>query len=150
MYMISTSSDALFIDSNVLIYASVPESPLYTIAKEAMATRKHDGVELWVSRQILREYLSHLSRPQTFTRPIPMRVLTAEIRAIQQAYRIAEDGPDVTERLLKLLERVAVGGKQVHDANIVATMQIYGIRQLLTHNTSHFDRFSKIITVVPL
>jgi hypothetical protein len=38
----------------------------------------------------------------------------------------------------------------VHDANIVATMQVYGIRQLLTHNADDFTRFSAFITVVPL
>jgi hypothetical protein len=29
-------------------------------------------------------------------------------------------------------------------------MQVYGIRQLLTHNTSDFVRFSSFITIVPL
>jgi len=35
-------------------------------------------------------------------------------------------------------------------ANIVATMQVYRIRQLLTHNVDDFTRFSAFITVVPL
>jgi predicted nucleic acid-binding protein len=39
---------------------------------------------------------------------------------------------------------------EVHDANIVATMQVYGVRHLLTHNTADFARFSHLITVVPL
>jgi predicted nucleic acid-binding protein len=54
------------------------------------------------------------------------------------------------EKLLALSGQVNIGGKQVHDANIVATMQVYGIRRLLTHNTSDFVRFSAFITVVPL
>jgi predicted nucleic acid-binding protein len=54
------------------------------------------------------------------------------------------------EKLLALSGQVNIGGKQVHDANIVATMQVYGIRQLLTHNTSDFVRFSSFITRVPL
>ncbi len=37
-----------------------------------------------------------------------------------------------------------------HDANIGATMQVYGIRHLLTHNTADFARFAHLITVVPL
>jgi hypothetical protein len=61
-----------------------------------------------------------------------------------------DEGPVVTERLLALLAAVSVGGAQVHDANIVATMQVYGIRQLLTHNVDDFTRFSAFITVVPL
>jgi predicted nucleic acid-binding protein len=48
------------------------------------------------------------------------------------------------------MEQVTIGGKQVHDANIVATMQVYGIDQLLTHNVTDFDRFTEFITVLPL
>ena len=56
----------------------------------------------------------------------------------------------VTKRLLSLLAAVSVGGVQVHDANIVATMHVYGIRQLLTHNVDDFTCFSAFITVEPL
>ena len=48
------------------------------------------------------------------------------------------------------MEEIPSGGKQVHDANIVATMLIYGIPQILTHNTADFARFSELITVLPL
>jgi predicted nucleic acid-binding protein len=53
-------------------------------------------------------------------------------------------------RLLSLLGEVATAGKQVHDANIIATMQVHGIRRLLTNNEAHFTRFSHLIAVVPL
>jgi len=43
-----------------------------------------------------------------------------------------------------------VGGKQVHDANIVATMQANGGVRLLTDNTADFARFEPIFTLVPL
>ncbi|WP_315790024.1 hypothetical protein [Fischerella sp. JS2] len=56
----------------------------------------------------------------------------------------------MTQRLLILMEEVAIGGKQVHDANIVATILVYGIPQLLTHNTDDFARFSELICVLPL
>ena len=49
-----------------------------------------------------------------------------------------------------LARTVAVAGKQVHDANIVAAMQVYGIRHLLTNNGDDFARFAQFITVVPL
>ncbi|BAY37984.1 hypothetical protein NIES2111_23270 [Nostoc sp. NIES-2111] len=56
----------------------------------------------------------------------------------------------VTERLLTLMAEIPSGAKQVHDANIVATMLVYGIPKLLTHNTTDFARFSELITVLPL
>ena len=40
-----------------------------------------------------------------------------------------------------------IGGKKIHDANIVATMLAYGIPAILTHNTNDFERFGDIIIV---
>jgi predicted nucleic acid-binding protein len=107
------------------------------------------GAELWISRQILREYLVTLSRPQTFSLPVPAATLIADVNRFQAQFRIAEDGPVVTANLLALLASIPVGGKQVHDANIVATMQAHGLRRLLTHNTADFTRFGALIQVEP-
>jgi predicted nucleic acid-binding protein len=52
--------------------------------------------------------------------------------------------------LIALLLSISVGGKQVHDANIVATMQAHGLRRLLTYNTADFARFAHLIQVEPL
>lgn len=49
---------------------------------------------------------------------------------------------------LNLIEQIAVAGRQVYDANIVATMQAYGISHLLTHNTADFVRFAAMIDVL--
>ncbi len=54
------------------------------------------------------------------------------------------------DHLLRLAERVRVAGKQIHDANIVATMLAYDISDLLTHNTVDFVRYSDWITVIAL
>lgn len=43
-----------------------------------------------------------------------------------------------------------IGGKQVHDANIVATMQAVSIMHLFTLNVSDFKRFQGIITLLTL
>ena len=54
----------------------------------------------------------------------------------------------MTAVLLKLWRDVAVGGRQVHDANIVATMLAHGERRLLTFNDGDFVRFAPRIEVV--
>ena len=55
--------------------------------------------------------------------------------------------PGVMERLVALCREIPVGGRQVHDANIVATMLAHDERQLLTLNTSHFQRYRGQITL---
>lgn len=72
------------------------------------------------------------------------------VKLFRTQFRVVEDSPLVLDNLLRILQTVTVAGKQIHDANIVATMQAYGIRQLLAHNTVDFARFARLITVIPL
>lgn len=142
--------DPVFVDTNVLVYAAIASSPFFAEAFGQLDAFRRAGVELWVSRQVLREYLATLSRPQPFAPPLPAPALIADIRRFESQFRIAEDGPAVTANLLTLLSTIPVGGKQVHDANIVATMQTHGLRRLLTHNTADFVRFAALIQVEPI
>ena len=141
---------AVFLDTNVLVYANVSESPLHQVALKTIQAYYDAGVELWLSRQILREFMAVLTRPQSFANPRPVSTIIERVRFFETHFRIAEDNFLVTERLLSLLEQIPIGGNQVHDANIVATMQVYEIHHLLTHNVSDFNRFSGIITILPL
>src|SRR5262249_27125778 len=93
---------------------------------------------LWISRQILREYLASLSRPGTLTSPVSMTTLITDIRSFETGFFIAEDGPGVTSQLLNLPASIPYAGKQVHDANIVATMLALAMQKLLTHNVADF------------
>jgi predicted nucleic acid-binding protein len=56
----------------------------------------------------------------------------------------------VLDRLVDLLAVHRGSGRQVHDANIVATMLENGIRRLLTFNVVDFRRFARLIAIEPL
>ena len=120
------------------------------MARQSVETLTKQGTDLWISRQVLREYLAALSRPQTFSQPVPATTLGESIRAFERRFRIAEDNALVTAKLLELLLQFPSGGKQVHDANIVATMLVHGVPTLSTHNTADFARFSGVTEIVPL
>lgn len=140
----------VFVDTNILVYARSALSPLQAAASSRLHALTVAGDELWVSRQIMREYLSAMTRPGTMAPPVPIATLVGDVTGFLARFQVAEDGATVTSELLKLLSSVAVGGRQVHDANIVATMLAHGVPNLLTHNTADFNRFSGHITVVPL
>ncbi len=148
--MTTGGADRVFVDSNVLVYASVVAAPFYQQALQALRRLGDSGAEMWISRQVIREYLATLSRPQTFANPQPAALLARVVRYFEGRFHVAEDNSAVTARLLALIQQVPVGGKQIHDANIVATMQAHGISRLLTHNMADFNRFSGLIIVVPL
>ncbi|MBW4659909.1 MAG: PIN domain-containing protein [Drouetiella hepatica Uher 2000/2452] len=148
--MVTSGDRAIFVDTNVLIYANVSSAPYHQLAIERLQNLDNSGADLWISRQILREFIAALTRPQTFVNIQPPEVIVERIQFFEQRFQIAEDSFQVTARLLNLLQTIPMGGRQIHDANIVATLLTSGIDRLLTHNVKDFDRFSDLITVIPL
>ena len=147
------AASRLFIDTNVIVHYIIDQSVRHSTAQQIILSYQQAGYELWISRQVIREFLATLSRPQGYTtqgKSISATQLIAEARLLQTQYYIAEDNRDVTEQLLSLLASIYVGGKQIHDANIVATRQANGITHLLTENVSDFIHYSRLITIVPL
>lgn len=100
--MANSDGSAIFIDTNVLVYAAIAAAPLHQVALDTIEHLYNAGADLWISRQVLREYLATLSRPQSFSRPLPWETLAHDIRHFESRFRVAEDGPAVTDRLLAL------------------------------------------------
>ncbi len=140
----------IFLDTNVLVYASIRTSPLHEVARSKLVQYRKTGAQLWLSQQILREYLATVTRPQLFTPPVDLQEAIQDIRLFQRQFQVADSTSRVTGHLLALLESVQAAGKQIHDANIVATMQAYEITHLVTNNVDDFRRFSHLITILPL
>jgi predicted nucleic acid-binding protein len=136
-----------FVDTNVLVHASAPassENARAITAIRAMASRNRVSI----SRQILREYVAVMTRPQLWGDPVPLAAALASASTFHRLFHIVEDGPDVWDEFVRLAGRSGFGGKQVHDANIVATMLTHGQSRLLTFNAKHFRRFEPLIEVI--
>lgn len=142
-----TSVETLFIDTNILLYANVAESPFHKQALAAIQHAYQAGRPLWISRQVLREFVSARTRPQTFVKPSTPEIVIERVRYFEAHFQVADDTSAVTAQLLALISNHKIGGKQVHDANIVATMQVYLIPSLLTHNVQDFERFGELIKI---
>jgi len=136
----------LFVDTNVLVYANIIETPFHEQALAAINKALKAGRTIWISRQVIREYLVTMTRPQTFEN-LPKTIVLEQIDLFTKRFEVADDTPTVTRQLVKLLGEFKIGGKQVHDANIVATMLAYSIPCLLTHNIRDFQRFEEIIKI---
>ena len=142
-----TDGESLFVDTNILIYANVAAAPLHERALNALKAAHRAKRALWISRQVLREFIVVRTRPQTFARPSTPDVVIERLRYLEEHFQVADDTAAVTGQLVKLLGDFRIGGKQVHDANIVATMLAYGIPCLLTHNVTDFERFGDVIRI---
>lgn len=148
--MAPTAGSAVFLDTNILVYASFPGTPFHAAARAGLNELETNGATLWASRQVLREFLAVTTRPGTVLSPPPSAALLQVVRQFEAAFQIADEDATVTTLLLDLLKSRMIQGKQIHDANIVATMRRYGIQWLLTYNTTDFARYVSDISVLPL
>ena len=140
----------MFVDTNVLVRARFEAAPNHRLARHHMQAIGESGEALRISRQVLREYLATVTRPQPWSPSIGMELALADIATLENAFEILEDGPQVTETLTALCREVPVGGRQLHDANIAATMLAHGERRLITFNASDFRRFGNRIEMIGL
>ena len=144
------ANDSTFVDTNILIYSTFEHFAEHATAKAKLRNLARNGMNLWINRQVLREFLQATTRPD-FLQPLPpMTYLVERIRDFQSYLRLAEEDERVTEYLLQLAMTPGARGRQIHDANIVAVMLRHEIRNLLTHNTADFKRYEPSITVMPL
>lgn len=142
--------DNLFIDTNILVYSIVQEMSLHVLSRSTLENLLAGEVPLWISTQIVQESLAVLTRPNQFAQDVTPTDAAAAIQELLPNFQLAEMTGAVTTRLLEIVSFYDVKGKQVHDANIVATMQVYGLANLLTANPTDFQRYQDRITVFTL
>ncbi len=140
----------MFTDTNVLVYALAPSAPAHGRARALLDEAALSRERRTISRQVLREYLATVTRPQAWSPPVPLHEALDDIARFSDEFEVLEDGSHVTDTLLDLCREVPVAGKQVHDANIVATMLAAGERRLLTFNRGDFRRYSDRLELVEL
>ena len=138
----------MFVDTNVLVRARIREAPGHEVARANLETALEENEPVRISRQILREYLAVVTRPQTWQIPIAREVAIQDVERLASTFQVLEDGPEVTNWLMLLCREAPLGGKQIHDVNIVATMLTYGEHRLLTFNPADFRRFEGRIELV--
>jgi len=138
----------VFLDTNILLSSRFLESPGSASARRLLIGAVTASEPLRVSRQVLREYLAASTRPQPWGSARSMAEALTDIAWIQERFQILEDGPQVTAQLIVLCREVTMAGKQVHDANIVATMLAHGERRLATLNERDFQRYGDRIEIV--
>ena len=138
----------MFVDTNVLVRARFEAAPDHLLARRRMQEAGDTGEALRISRQVIREYLATVTRPQSWSPPVAMHAALAHVATLESAFELLEDGPAVTGMLKSLCRDVPFAGRQVHDANIVATMLAHGERRLMTFNSRDFRRYGARIELV--
>jgi predicted nucleic acid-binding protein len=139
-----------FVDANILVFASNRSSLWHTAAVARLQEARQGNISLVVNPQVVREFIAAASRPAPGASPPPIDPILENVRRIRAGFTLLDEHAATIDRLAELLKAIPTQGKQVHDANIVATMLTYGVSTLLTHNTIDFARFAALIRIVPL
>ena len=140
----------MFVDTNVLVAARFVNALGHVAACRCLDRTGNSEEPLHISRQIVREYLAAVTRPQIWSEPLAMADALEDATRLASSFTVLEDGPNVMAMLNTLCREVPVGGKQIHDANIAATMLAHGERRLLTLNAKDFRRYGERIELVEL
>lgn len=139
---------AVIIDTNVLIYSTVSSAPFHEESYKALRLLRQAGVELWISRQITREYLAVLTRPQSYSKPLDKPNALQQTRKLLSSFQITDENMATTTQLLSLIASIDVGGKQIHDTNIVASALLHNISHIFTFNAQDFRKFAAYIAIL--
>lgn len=137
--------DPLFLDTSVIVAASVAAHPSHQTARSFVTARAASQTPFCISPQICREFLAVLTR-----QPVSGVTFTVEaaVRALEEWRKgctlLAETDATVAS-CVELVGRHQVRGKQVHDCNVVAVMLAHGVPQLATRNAADFTRFTEIL-----
>ena len=142
---------AALVDSNVLLRLLQPAHVHYPVASSAITGLRQQSVDLCIVPQNLVEFWAVTTRPLAGNGlgMSPLRVAD-EIRRLRNLFRLLEGAVGIADAWEKLVTGHLVSGKQAHDAHLVAAMNVYKIRRLLTFNGDDFKRFGEIQVIVPM
>ncbi len=144
------AADPVFLDTNILVAASVAEHPSHAAATALLDKLTAKRTPLCISPQVCREFLVALTRKAVSGRDFTVEEALEALDTWRSACVVVEENLGVLAELLALVRERQVRGKQVHDANIVATMRSKSITRLATLNVGDFERYEDDISIEAL
>lgn len=136
----------IFIDTNILVYATFGASPFYEVSKLKLKEIDSPDNQLFVSSQVLREY----HKAMTSTNYLSIKESIENVSRFKQKFQILQDSTEILEKWQELVVQYQVKGKNVFDCNIAATLFLNNITHIFTHNIADFQRYHSFIIPLPL
>lgn len=139
------------LDSNILIRLAQPSDPLHKSMRRAVRRLRQQGASLYVLPQNLAEFWNVCTRPATARGGYGMSVAETnrKLSAILRRCALLEEAPGITAHWRRLIVRYGIIGASVHDARLVAAMQVHGLTHILTIDTPDFARYPGITAIDP-
>jgi predicted nucleic acid-binding protein len=133
---------SVLVDTNVLLRRTQPDHPHHAVAVESVARLIVTGEPVCFTPQNIAEFWNVATRPSASNGMGFSPALTlAEIGKIERVLTLLPDSPAAYAEWKRLVVAHGVLGSKVHDARLVAAMNVHGVRRILTFNTGDFIRY---------
>lgn len=138
------------IDSNILIRWVQQDDPDYQVVESALSALARQKEILCYTTQNLAEFWNACTRPADRNGyGLSPQETNRRAKLFEGKLRLLPDGLPVHQEWRKLLLTYNVSGTQVHDARLVASMLVYGVKKILTFNDKDFARYKPIEAIHP-
>ena len=139
-----------FLDTNVLVYASVEDSPYHAQAQSVIERINSREVDAFLSLQVLAEFYATITNPRKMVRPLSPEEATEAVRRYLQSGMVKlHIGESTFSLTMRLAAQYQLKGPNIFDAQIAATMLDNGINTIITADEADFRRFEGIEVVNP-
>jgi len=141
---------ATLVDTNVLLRSLHPAHLHHGAAERAVATLRLQGEVLCVAPQNLMEFWAVATRSVAENGlGMSFGLAAQELATLRRLFTLLPSTPEILEAWQRIVISLGISGKQTHDAHLVAAMQHYSVRNILTFNAVHFKRFPGIGVIDP-
>ena len=132
------------LDTTILGRLANGRDKQHAVAARAVLELHRRGEVLHVAPQVMIEFRNVATRPVAVN---GLGLSAAEAEALAATFEarfpMLVETPDIYPTWKTLVGALAVIGKQVHDARLVAVCQVHAVTHVLTFNVAHFVRLSK-------
>jgi predicted nucleic acid-binding protein len=133
---------SILLDTNILLRRVQPSHSSHALAIDSVARLLAAGEPVHFTLQNIAEFWNVATRPAEHNGlGFTVRLTLAEVEKIEAAFELLPDTPPLYATWRDLVLRHGVIGAKVHDARLVAVMNVHGVRRLLTFNASDFTRY---------
>ncbi|MDZ7620831.1 MAG: type II toxin-antitoxin system VapC family toxin [Patescibacteria group bacterium] len=131
------------IDTSILVRLANANDVQHDIATHAVLELHRRGETLHLTPQVMVEFRSVATRPAEVNGLGLSAEDTEELATEFEArFPMLTETPAIYPAWKDIVASVAIVGKQVHDARLVAVCHVHSVTHLMTFNAAHFTRFA--------
>ena len=138
------------VDTNILLRSVQRRSPSYRQARSAVTTLLRREERLCIFPQNVVEFWGVATRPAQ-SNGLGLSLLEAEwyVSRLESILTLLNDTPDIYREWRYLVHTHGIAGVCVHDARLVAAMNVHSITSILTFDVNDFKRYPGIRALHP-